>query len=50
MLPTILNGSRRKRIAQGAGVTAQDVNQLIEKFEQSKQFVKMMKKSGAWRR
>jgi signal recognition particle subunit SRP54 len=50
ILPAILNGSRRKRIAQGAGVTAQDVNQLIEKFEQSKQFVKMMKKSGAWRR
>jgi len=49
-MPAILNGSRRKRIADGAGVTAQDVNQLLEKFEQSKQFVKMMRKSGAWRR
>lgn len=50
MVPAILNGSRRKRIASGAGVSVPDVNQLIEKFEQSKQFVKMMKKSGAWRR
>lgn len=50
LVPSILNGPRRKRIALGAGVTVQDVNHLIEKFEQSKQFVKMMKKSGAWRR
>jgi len=49
-VPAILNGSRRKRIASGAGVSVQEVNQLIEKFEQSKQFVKMMRKSGAWRR
>lgn len=49
-LPSILNGSRRKRIAAGAGVEPQDVNQMLEKFEQSKQFVKMMKKSGALRR
>jgi signal recognition particle subunit SRP54 len=50
LVPSILNGDRRKRIAAGSGVTVQDVNHLIEKFEQSKQFVKMMKKSGAWRR
>jgi len=50
LVPSILNGARRKRIALGSGVTVQDVNHLIEKFEQSKQFVKMMKKSGAWRR
>ena len=50
LVPSILNGPRRKRIALGAGVTGQDVNHLIEKFEKSKQFVKMMKKSGAWRR
>ena len=50
LMPAILNGSRRKRIADGAGLQVSDVNQLIEKFEQSKQFVKMMKKSGAWRR
>ena len=49
-MPTILNGSRRKRIAGGAGVLVQDVNQMLEKFEQSKQFVKMMRKSGAMRR
>jgi len=50
LVPSILNGARRKRIALGSGVTVQDVNHLIEKFEQSKQFVKLMKKSGAWRR
>ena len=49
-MAAILNGSGRKRIADGAGVAAQDVDQIIEKFEQSKQFVKMMRKSGAWRR
>jgi signal recognition particle subunit SRP54 len=49
-MPAILNGDRRKRIAAGAGVTVQDVNQLMEKFEQSKQFVKMIKKSGRFGR
>ena len=32
--PEILNASRRKRIAAGAGVTVQDVNQLMRQFEQ----------------
>jgi len=50
LIPEILNGSRRKRIARGAGVGVQDVNQMLEKFEQTKQFVRMIKKSGAWRR
>lgn len=39
--PDILNGSRRARIAAGAGVTVPDVNQLIKKFNETK---KMMKK------
>ena len=39
--PEILNGSRRARIARGAGVTVTDVNQLIKKFNETK---KMMKK------
>lgn len=49
-IPAVLDGSRRKRIAFGAGVQVQDVNQMLEKFEQSKQFVKMVKRSGALRR
>ncbi len=39
--PDILNGSRRARIAEGAGVTVSDVNQLVKKFNETK---KMMKK------
>ncbi len=41
--PQIINGSRRKRIAKGAGLTVQDVNRLLNQFEQMK---KMMKKMG----
>ncbi len=40
--PDILNASRRKRIAAGAGVTVQDVNQLIRQFDQSRQMMKQM--------
>ncbi len=40
--PEVLNASRRKRIARGAGVTVQDVNQLIRQYEQARQMVKSM--------
>jgi signal recognition particle subunit SRP54 len=39
--PTIINGSRRKRIADGSGTTTTQVNQLLNQF---KQMQKMMKK------
>jgi signal recognition particle subunit SRP54 len=39
--PTIINGSRRKRIADGSGTTTTQVNQLLSQF---KQMQKMMKK------
>ena len=45
-LPIILDGSRKKRIALGAGVQVQDVNQLLARYEQSKQFAKLLKKPG----
>lgn len=50
--PDILNASRRKRIAAGAGVTVQDVNALMRQFEQMRQMVKQMmgNKKGAMRR
>ena len=48
-IPQILDKSRKKRIAKGSGVEVSDVNQLLEKFEQSKQFVKMVKKGGKLR-
>lgn len=44
--PDILDKSRKKRVALGAGVTEQDVNLLLSRFEQSKQYVKLLKKSG----
>lgn len=40
--PTILNGSRRKRIALGSGTRVQDVNKLIKQFEESKKMMKKM--------
>lgn len=40
--PEILNGSRRARIAKGAGVRVQDVNQLIQKFNQMRKMLKKM--------
>jgi signal recognition particle subunit SRP54 len=44
LFPSILDASRKKRIAQGAGVTVADINMLLERFEQSQQFVKLLKK------
>ena len=38
--PSILVGSRRRRVAAGSGSTIQDVNNLISKFEMMRQFVK----------
>lgn len=40
--PDILNGSRRARIARGAGVSVTDVNQLIKKFNEMKKMMKKM--------
>ena len=40
--PEILNGSRRARIATGAGVTVTQVNQLISKFNETRKMVRKM--------
>ncbi|MBR3564596.1 MAG: signal recognition particle protein [Clostridia bacterium] len=40
--PSIINGSRRKRIAAGSGVSIQEVNKLISQFDQMKKMMKMM--------
>lgn len=42
----ILNGSRRLRIARGAGVTVTDVNQLIARFDQAAKMMKTVAKGG----
>ncbi len=40
--PTIINGSRRKRIAKGSGVEVQEVNKLIKQFSETRKVMKMM--------
>jgi signal recognition particle subunit SRP54 len=40
--PNILNGTRRRRIANGSGTTIQDVNKLIKQFEEMKKMMKNM--------
>jgi len=40
----ILDASRKQRVALGAGVSVADVGQLLARFEQSQQFVKLLKK------
>jgi len=41
--PEVLNGSRRQRIAKGAGVKIADVNQLVKQFQQMQKVMRMMK-------
>ena len=49
--PSILNASRRKRIAAGSGTTVQDVNALMRQFEQARDMMKkMMGNKGMTRR
>jgi signal recognition particle subunit SRP54 len=40
--PSIINGSRRKRIARGSGTTVQQVNRLLKDFENMKKMFKSM--------
>jgi signal recognition particle subunit SRP54 len=42
--PDLLNGSSKLRIAKGSGSKVEDVNLLLDRFEQSKQFAKILKK------
>jgi signal recognition particle subunit SRP54 len=44
--PDILNGSRRQRIANGAGVKIVEVNQLLKSFQQMQKMMRMMKGGG----
>lgn len=43
---TIINGSRRKRIARGSGTRVQDVNKLLKNYTQVMKMVKKINKSG----
>lgn len=44
--PNVINGSRRKRIANGSGVLVMDVNRLLKQFEQMQKMFKQMGKMG----
>ena len=44
--PKILNGSRRKRIANGSGTTVQEVNKFMNSFEMTQKMMKQMKNKG----
>lgn len=44
--PDIINGSRRRRIAQGSGTTVQEVNQLLSQFKQMQKLMKRIGKGG----
>jgi signal recognition particle subunit SRP54 len=46
---TLINGSRKKRIARGSGVTVQDVNRLIKQFLSAKKLAKAMTGAGGRR-
>jgi len=45
--PTVINGSRRRRIASGSGTTIQDVNKLLKSFEEFKRMMKQLQGMGA---
>lgn len=47
--PDIINASRRRRIAAGAGVKVEDVNKLLRQYEQMKKMFKQMNSKGGKR-
>jgi signal recognition particle subunit SRP54 len=47
--PDIVNGSRRKRIARGSGTTVQEINQLLDQFNEMRSMIKQMSSGkGPW--
>ena len=44
--PELIDGSRRKRIAKGAGRSVQEVNQLLKQFSQMRTMMKKFRKMG----
>ncbi|HTP80198.1 MAG TPA: signal recognition particle protein [Bacteroidota bacterium] len=47
--PSIINGSRRRRIAAGSGTSVQDVNRLLKQFDEMQKLLKRYSKSGSRR-
>lgn len=44
--PSVLNGSRKRRIAKGSGTNVREVNQLLKQFDQMSKMMKMMQGGG----
>lgn len=44
--PSVINASRKKRIAKGSGTSVQEVNQLLKQFNQMSKMMKMMQGGG----
>jgi signal recognition particle subunit SRP54 len=44
--PELIKASRKRRIASGAGVSVQEVNQLLNQFDQAQKMMKMVAKGG----
>jgi signal recognition particle subunit SRP54 len=44
--PQIINASRRRRIARGSGASVQQVNKLLNQFEQSKKMMRQLTNFG----
>jgi signal recognition particle subunit SRP54 len=45
--PSVINGSRRKRIAKGSGTTVEDVNRLLKQYVQARKMMKQFGGGGA---
>ncbi|MGB5162208.1 MAG: signal recognition particle protein [Thermoanaerobaculia bacterium] len=44
--PRVLNGSRKRRIARGSGVSVQEINQLLKQYRETRKMLKGVK--GKW--
>lgn len=44
--PSVINGSRRKRIAEGSGTSIQEVNRLLKQFDETRKMMKMVSGGG----
>jgi signal recognition particle subunit SRP54 len=42
--PSVLNGSRKKRIAAGSGTDVQEINRLLKQFDETRKMMRMMQK------
>jgi signal recognition particle subunit SRP54 len=44
--PSVLDGSRKKRIALGSGTSTAEVNKLVKQFDEMRKMMKAMNKKG----